>query len=140
VVPIRAVASAPITTPQQGAVLPKNRLFGLALAAATVLSVASVAPAQAAPAYGCDYDNTIVVYLDPNFGGECRAMSNAQRGDLRLIGINDQISSLRNRTPNTLCFYSNDLNGGAVFQIHGWEWWATIPSWIDNQISSMDYC
>jgi Peptidase inhibitor family I36 len=116
------------------------RRIGLTAAAAAAMTLTPLSHAQAAPAYGCDYPNTLVIYMDPNYGGECRSMANPQFGDLRILEINDQISSLRNLTPNTLCFYSDANDGGTNFQIHGWEWWPGIPSWTDNQISSIDYC
>ncbi|WP_327111245.1 peptidase inhibitor family I36 protein [Streptomyces sp. NBC_01341] len=121
------------------------RRIGLTLAAVAALTFTPVLPAQAAPtAYQCDAgrdkDGVLVVFRDRDYGGECRAWSDPRYGDLAWTGMNDDISSLKNRTPYTLCFYSEANNQGAVFQIHAWEWWYNIPSWIDNQISSFDYC
>lgn len=101
--------------------------------------------AQAAPtAYQCDaahdHDGVLVAFADVDYGGECRAWSNPDTGNLQWVNYNDTISSLKNRTPYTLCFYSDADYSGAVFQIHGYEWWYNIPSWIDNQISSFGYC
>jgi hypothetical protein len=121
------------------------RRMTLAFTAVCTLILIPSSPAQAAPtAYQCDAahdsDGVLVVFRDQYYGGECRSWSYPQVGDLRNFGINDDISSLKNRTPNTLCFYSNAGDGGLVFQIHAWEWWPTVPTWIDNQISSFDFC
>ncbi|MFC4330647.1 peptidase inhibitor family I36 protein [Streptomyces andamanensis] len=117
----------------------------LVLGALAALLGATTGPAQAAPAaYQCDaahdHDGVLVIFADRDYGGECRASSYPQVGDLRNVGFNDTISSLKNRTPNTLCFYSDSENKGKVFQIHAWEWWWTLPDWIDDQISSYDFC
>ncbi|XVU22633.1 peptidase inhibitor family I36 protein [Actinoplanes sp. CA-054009] len=54
--------------------------------------------------------------------------------------MQDVVSSMVNNTPGTLCFYSDNNFSGAVFQIHGWEKWPNLPSWIDNKISSFRFC
>ncbi len=117
----------------------------LMLLAMVALTFAPAWSAQAAPAaYQCDaahdHDGVLVVFADRDYGGECRAWSYPQVGDLRNQNFNDTISSLKNRTPYTLCFYSDANNKGTVFQIHAWEWWWQLPDWTDNQISSFDFC
>lgn len=56
------------------------------------------------------------------------------------IGMQDIASSVVNNTGAAVCFYSDNWYGGANFQIHGWEKWAQIPSWINDKISSFAYC
>ncbi|RPK32373.1 peptidase inhibitor family I36 protein [Streptomyces sp. ADI93-02] len=123
-----------------------RRRIGVTIAAALSLGFTSMVPmvsAHASPsAYQCDEgrdrDGNLVVFADQNYEGECRAWSNPQVGDLRNQGFNDQISSLKNRTANTLCFYSEERNQGAVMKVQPWQWQTSIS--LNDQISSFDYC
>jgi hypothetical protein len=121
------------------------RRIPLMLAAVAALTFTPVWTAQAAPAaYQCDaahdHDGVLVAFADIDYGGECRAWSNPDVGNLQWVTYNDTISSLKNRTPYTLCLYSEANYSGKVFQIHAWEWWLNVPDWIDNSISSIGYC
>ncbi|MCI4146695.1 peptidase inhibitor family I36 protein [Streptomyces sp. MMS20-AI2-20] len=121
------------------------RHLGLTLSATVALTLMSALPAQSAPAdYRCDpsrdKDGVLVVFRGGGYGGECRAWSFPQVSDLRWFEMNDDISSLKNRTANTLCFYSDARNQGEVLRVGPWEWRDSLPSSIDNQISSFDFC
>jgi hypothetical protein len=56
------------------------------------------------------------------------------------VGMQDIASSVVNNTDSAVCFYSDNGYTGANFQIHGWEKWASLPAWINDQISSFAYC
>jgi hypothetical protein len=69
--------------------------------------------------------------------GNMGKLANDGLGD---IGMQDIASSVVNNTGSTVCFYSDNWYAGANFQIHGWEKWASLPSWINDKISSFAYC
>jgi hypothetical protein len=56
------------------------------------------------------------------------------------MGMQDIASSVVDNTDSAVCFYSDNWYAGANFQIHGWEKWASLPSWINDKISSFAYC
>ncbi|WFB88539.1 MULTISPECIES: peptidase inhibitor family I36 protein [Streptomyces] len=121
------------------------RHVGLMLSATVSLALVSAFPSHAASAgYECDpsrdTDGVLVVFRDGGYGGECRAWSSPQASDLRWFEINDDVSSLKNRTASTLCFYSEASKQGEVLRVGPWEWRDGLPSSMDNRISSFDYC
>jgi hypothetical protein len=52
----------------------------------------------------------------------------------------DSTSSIGNSTNLSMCFYEHKNYGGLEFRIDPGEWWATIPSWTANKISSYRPC
>ncbi|MEV7284145.1 peptidase inhibitor family I36 protein [Streptomyces sp. NPDC093252] len=55
-------------------------------------------------------------------------------------GYHDQVSSLVNESPYSFCFYEHPNMGGLQFRIGPNESWATIPSWMNDKISSFRAC
>ncbi|MFG2910400.1 peptidase inhibitor family I36 protein [Kitasatospora sp. NPDC048286] len=55
-------------------------------------------------------------------------------------GMQDITSSVINNTGSHICFYEHNWYGGAEFKIGPWERWPSVPSWINDKISSFKYC
>ncbi|MER7701831.1 peptidase inhibitor family I36 protein [Kitasatospora sp. NPDC097605] len=55
-------------------------------------------------------------------------------------GMQDVTSSVLNNTGSSICFYEHNGYGGAEFRIGPWEQWPSLPSWINDRISSFKYC
>ncbi|MEU1286800.1 peptidase inhibitor family I36 protein [Kitasatospora sp. NPDC005856] len=55
-------------------------------------------------------------------------------------GMQDTASSVVNNTGSSICFYEHNWYGGAEFRIGAWERWPSVPSWINDRISSFKYC
>lgn len=116
-------------------------VFALALAVAMGIStgVASAAPADASQ---CG-SYAVCLYTDQGYGGQFVGYAQGQwvfDNDLRNDGINDDVSSIISNWNGNLCFFSDIDQSGLEFQIGPDQSWATLPSWIDNQISSFTSC
>ncbi|MEW1638959.1 peptidase inhibitor family I36 protein [Streptomyces sp. NPDC093801] len=74
--------------------------------------------------------------------------SNQNVGDLGKLkrdgalwtGMQDVASSVVNNTGSGICFYEHNNYGGLQFRIGPWEKWPSVPSWINDRISSFTYC
>ncbi|MFJ8160126.1 peptidase inhibitor family I36 protein [Streptomyces sp. NPDC096136] len=74
--------------------------------------------------------------------------SNQNVGDLGKLkrdgalwtGMQDVTSSVVNNTGSGICFYEHNNYGGLQFRIGPWEKWPSVPSWINDRISSFTYC
>ncbi|MGE7387000.1 peptidase inhibitor family I36 protein [Streptomyces sp. NPDC004126] len=58
----------------------------------------------------------------------------------RWKGMQDRASSVVNNTGNSVCFYEHNDYGGLEFRIGPREKWSSVPSWINDKISSFKYC
>ncbi|MFD0378101.1 peptidase inhibitor family I36 protein [Streptomyces sp. NPDC127112] len=63
-----------------------------------------------------------------------------QRDGALWTGMQDITSSVVNNTGNAICFYEHNNYGGLQFRIGPWEKWPSVPSWINDRISSFKYC
>ncbi|MBD0674975.1 peptidase inhibitor family I36 protein [Streptomyces sp. CBMA156] len=55
-------------------------------------------------------------------------------------GMQDITSSVLNNTGSHICFYEHNDYGGAEFKVGPHEQWPSLPSWINDKISSFKYC
>lgn len=55
-------------------------------------------------------------------------------------GMADLASSVVNTTGSHICFFEHNGYGGLQFTIGPWEKWPTVPGWINDKISSVEYC
>ncbi|MET9762836.1 peptidase inhibitor family I36 protein [Streptomyces sp. NPDC006372] len=55
-------------------------------------------------------------------------------------GMQDVATAVLNNTGSSVCFYENNWYGGLEFRIGPWEHWPSVPSWINDKISSFKYC
>ncbi|MGK5639890.1 peptidase inhibitor family I36 protein [Streptomyces sp. URMC 126] len=55
-------------------------------------------------------------------------------------GIQDVTSSVINNTGSSICFYEHNGYGGLQFKVGPREQWPSVPSWINDKISSFKYC
>ncbi|MER6911860.1 hypothetical protein ABT354_09325 [Streptomyces sp. NPDC000594] len=105
--------------------------------AATVGLVATATPATATP--GARMAG-VFIYANPNYSIPVYP-SGAPTWVSALGGpAHDTTSSISNSTDLRMCFYEHTNFRGLEFRIGPGEWWATIPSWIDNKISSYRPC
>ncbi|MET9400386.1 peptidase inhibitor family I36 protein [Kitasatospora sp. NPDC002965] len=58
----------------------------------------------------------------------------------RWKGMQDSASSVVNNTGSSICFYEHNGYGGLEFRIGPSEKWASVPSWINDRISSFKFC
>ncbi|MFE3068497.1 hypothetical protein [Streptomyces sp. NPDC059247] len=107
-----------------------------ALAASAGL-VTTASPATAAPDRALA---GVFIYANPNYsipvypGGAPVQVAN-------LGGpAQDSVSSIGNSTDLRMCFYEHGNYGGLEFRIGPGEWWATLPGWINDKISSYRPC
>ncbi|MFB6889068.1 peptidase inhibitor family I36 protein [Kitasatospora sp. NPDC056327] len=83
--------------------------------------------------------------LDHKFGsfaanqniGDMGKLARTSAGDK---GMQDITSSVLNNTGSSICFYEHNGYGGAEFRIGPHEQWPSLPSWINDRISSFKYC
>ncbi|MFG2910403.1 peptidase inhibitor family I36 protein [Kitasatospora sp. NPDC048286] len=73
---------------------------------------------------------------DQNIGD----MGKLQKNDAFWDGMQDITSSVVNNTGSHVCFYEHNWYGGAEFKIGPHEQWPSVPSWINDKISSFKYC
>ncbi|RSN60669.1 hypothetical protein DMH01_15380 [Amycolatopsis sp. WAC 04182] len=120
-------------------------------AALGLVTVAAVAPAASAQAASASQGGgvSIAAYSDCPPGWFCvwehvneqGRMARFQVGstELRAVGINDQISSVYNRTNRTWCAYTDINYNGQVWRVPpGWR--GNVPSDINDRISSVRPC
>ncbi|MFF4450008.1 hypothetical protein [Streptomyces sp. NPDC001502] len=113
----------------------KQRLAVAALLGALTATAAGPATATPAAAFA-----GVFIYANPNYSIPVYP-SGAPVQIAELTGpAKDTTSSIGNSTNLSLCFYEHKNYGGLEFRIGPGEWWATIPSWIDNKISSYRPC
>ncbi|MEO3977783.1 hypothetical protein [Streptomyces sp. CAU 1734] len=106
------------------------------LAAAAGL-VTTAAPAAAAPARALA---GVFIYANPNYSIPVYP-SGAPVQVANLGGpARDSTSSIGNSTDLRMCFYEHGNYGGLEFRIGPGEWWATLPGWINDRISSYRPC
>ncbi|MFJ2742932.1 hypothetical protein ACIO3O_25075 [Streptomyces sp. NPDC087440] len=106
--------------------------------AATAGALATAAPAGAA-ATGANFAG-VFIYANPNYSIPVYPSgAPVQVGELTGSG-KDSTSSIGNSTNLSMCFYEHKNYGGLEFRIGPGEWWATIPGWINDKISSYRPC
>ncbi|MFE7131003.1 hypothetical protein ACFVIM_09095 [Streptomyces sp. NPDC057638] len=106
-----------------------------ALIAAGALATAT--PATAAPEGALA---GVFIYANPNYSIPVYP-SGAPVYVANLGGpAQDSVSSLANSTDLRMCFYEHGNFGGLEFRIGPGEWWATLPGWINDKISSYRPC
>ncbi|MFI1868289.1 hypothetical protein [Streptomyces jumonjinensis] len=107
-----------------------------ALAASAGL-VMNAPPATAAPAHALA---GVFIYANPNYSIPVYP-SGAPVQVANLSGpAQDSTSSIGNSTDLRMCFYEHGNYGGLEFRIGPGEWWATLPGWINDKISSYRPC
>ncbi|MFI1864032.1 hypothetical protein [Streptomyces jumonjinensis] len=107
--------------------------------AATAGVVTTAAPAAAAPAPAVAFAG-VFIYANPNYSIPVYP-SGAPVQVAELTGSGrDTTSSIGNSTDLSMCFYEHRNYGGLEFRIGPGEWWATIPGWINDKISSYRPC
>ncbi|MFE7526443.1 peptidase inhibitor family I36 protein [Kitasatospora sp. NPDC057542] len=73
---------------------------------------------------------------DQNIGD----MGKLERNGALWDGMQDVASSVVNNTGSSICFYENNWYTGLEFKIGPRERWSSVPSWINDKISSFKYC
>ncbi|MFI2209544.1 hypothetical protein [Streptomyces sp. NPDC020141] len=123
--------------------IPRKAGQRLALAGAAGALVASAglattaAPAAAAPAPAFA---GVFIYANPNYSIPVYPSgAPVQVGNLS-GPAKDSTSSIGNSTDLRMCFYEHANYGGLEFRIGPGEWWATLPGWINDKISSYRPC
>ncbi|MFI9201959.1 peptidase inhibitor family I36 protein [Streptomyces sp. NPDC053048] len=58
----------------------------------------------------------------------------------RWKGMQDSASSVVNNTGSSICFYEHNEYRGLEFRIGPREKWSSVPSWINDRISSYKFC
>ncbi|MEV7541080.1 peptidase inhibitor family I36 protein [Streptomyces sp. NPDC089915] len=67
-------------------------------------------------------------------------MGKLRRDGALWTGMQDTASSVVNNTGSAICFYEHNDYGGLQFRIGPREKWPSVPSWINDRISSFKYC
>ncbi|MEV7286381.1 peptidase inhibitor family I36 protein [Streptomyces sp. NPDC093252] len=114
--------------------------IGLLAGAAALAATAGLATATPAAAGTPDRCNGLALCLfeHSNYDGTAWVWFSVPRSDSVRAG-NDATSSLVNNSANSLCFYENQ-GTGLEFRIGPWERWGSVPSWINDKISSFRIC
>ncbi|MFI9201957.1 peptidase inhibitor family I36 protein [Streptomyces sp. NPDC053048] len=73
---------------------------------------------------------------DQNIGD----MGKLKRDGALWTGMQDITSSVVNNTGSSICFYEHNGYRGLEFKIGPREKWPSVPSWINDRISSFKYC
>ncbi|MFJ3876864.1 peptidase inhibitor family I36 protein [Streptomyces sp. NPDC090077] len=81
----------------------------------------------------------------PKYGAIASDQNIADMGKLKRTGalwdgMQDTASSVVNNTGSSICFYEHNNYGGLQFKIGPREKWPSVPSWINDRISSFTYC
>ncbi|MFI0977717.1 hypothetical protein ACH4SP_11950 [Streptomyces sp. NPDC021093] len=118
--------------------------LALAAAVGTLAATAGVAatatPAAAAAATTDANFAGVFIYANPNYSIPVYPSgAPVTVGELTGSG-KDSTSSIGNSTNLSMCFYEHKNYGGLEFRIGPGEWWATIPNWINDKISSYRPC
>ncbi|MFE4632187.1 hypothetical protein ACFRJ1_02245 [Streptomyces sp. NPDC056773] len=112
-----------------------QRLVLAGVLGALAASAGVVATATPAAALG-----GVFIYANPNYSIPVYP-SGAPVQIAELTGpAKDTTSSIGNSTSFSMCFYEHKNYGGLEFRIGPGEWWATVPSWINDKISSYRPC
>jgi hypothetical protein len=108
-----------------------KRLLACCAVAAVVLGLsAGVASASTG---GCDAGWDLCLYAGQQYENVSDLVSGLT-GSPDISGT--QVQSIVNNTDSRWCFYSGTGYTGTTFEIHGYDTWATLPSWINDQIQS----
>ncbi|MFJ2821839.1 peptidase inhibitor family I36 protein [Streptomyces toxytricini] len=138
----------------------KMAKLGLGAAAVTALTLTTATSASAATILGLGTGagacpaNYVCLWADGDFVSGSPAgkfgsiaanqnvgdMGKLQRSGALWSGMQDEASSVVNNTGSSICFYEHNGYGGAQFRIGPWEKWPSVPSWINDRISSFTYC
>ncbi|MEV4191054.1 peptidase inhibitor family I36 protein [Streptomyces toxytricini] len=140
----------------------KTARLGLAAAAATGLVLTAATSASAASAFSIGHGagscpNAYVClwtegnFIQGKFVNDAKFgsfASNQNVGDMGKLkresggdkGMQDVASSVVNNTGSSICFYEHNGYSGLEFRIGPWEQWPSVPSWINDKISSFKYC
>ncbi|MEU8777364.1 peptidase inhibitor family I36 protein [Streptomyces sp. NPDC048606] len=136
--------------------------LGLCAAAATTLVMTLASSASAANVFNIGHgagscpDNHVCLWPEGNFIERSFAndhkyssvASNQNVGDMGKLGrdsagdkgMQDVTSSVLNNTGSAVCFYEHNNYGGMEFRIGPREHWPSVPSWINDKISSFKRC
>ncbi|WP_186768268.1 peptidase inhibitor family I36 protein [Streptomyces qinzhouensis] len=118
----------------------KRRLALLGAAVTLAASAGVLATAAPAEAAGCmENGRSLCLRKHDNYGGYSLPY-NMPNVDSNLGQYQDQVSSIINDSHYSICFYEHPGYGGLEFRIGPWEWWATLPGWINDKISSFRPC
>ncbi|MBD0674974.1 peptidase inhibitor family I36 protein [Streptomyces sp. CBMA156] len=84
-------------------------------------------------------------YNNAKFGAFASDQNTGDMGKLQKVsstdkGMQDIASSVVNNTGSHICFYEHNNYGGAEFKVGPHEQWPSLPSWINDKISSFKYC
>ncbi|MFI2611012.1 peptidase inhibitor family I36 protein [Kitasatospora sp. NPDC018619] len=84
-------------------------------------------------------------YNDAKFGAFASDQNTGDMGKLQRVastdkGMQDVTSSVLNNTRSSVCFYEHNTYGGLEFKVGPGEHWPSLPSWINDRISSFKYC
>ncbi|MFF3431387.1 hypothetical protein [Streptomyces sp. NPDC002602] len=113
----------------------KQRLAVAGVLGALVTTAAVVGTATPAAAF-----SGVFIYANPNYSIPVYP-GGAPVQVAELTGsAKDTTSSIGNSTNLSMCFYEHRNYGGLEFRIGPGEWWATIPGWINDKISSYRPC
>lgn len=140
----------------------KTARFGARAAAVAALLMLTATPANATTAFDIGHgagscpDGHICLWSEGNFiQGRFvydhkfgSVASNQNIGDMGKLarspagdkGMQDVTSSVLNNTGSRVCFYEHNGYRGAEFRIGPGEQWPSVPSWINDKISSFKYC
>ncbi|MEU2391520.1 peptidase inhibitor family I36 protein [Streptomyces sp. NPDC007369] len=140
----------------------KTARLGLCAAAAAGLIMTAATSASAATVFDIGHgegscpDGYVCLWSEGNFiRGKFvnyhkfgSVASNQNVGDMGKLartsagdkGMQDVTSSVLNNTGSRICFYEHNGYGGLEFKIGPREKWPSVPSWINDKISSFKYC
>ncbi|MFE7131002.1 peptidase inhibitor family I36 protein [Streptomyces sp. NPDC057638] len=115
-------------------------LAALAILTASAGVLANTTPAQATEAAGCmGNGRSLCLRAHENYGGFSLPFSMPNVFS-NLGQYQDQVSSIVNDSIYSICFYEHPGYGGLEFRIGPWEWWPSLPGWINDKISSFRPC
>ncbi|MGV9311912.1 peptidase inhibitor family I36 protein [Streptomyces sp. NPDC003691] len=118
----------------------KRRLALLGAVVTLAASAGVLANATPAEAAGCmGNGRSLCLRKDVNYGGYSLPFS-MPNVHTNLGQYQDQVSSIVNDSHYSICFYEHPNYGGLEFRIGPWEWWASLPGWINDKISSFRPC
>ncbi|MEW1638958.1 peptidase inhibitor family I36 protein [Streptomyces sp. NPDC093801] len=83
------------------------------------------------------YDHKFGSFASNQNVGDMGKLARSSTGDK---GMQDIASSVVNNTGSSICFYEHNNYGGLQFKIGPREQWPSVPSWINDRISSFSYC
>ncbi|MFJ8160125.1 peptidase inhibitor family I36 protein [Streptomyces sp. NPDC096136] len=83
------------------------------------------------------YDHKFGSFASNQNVGDMGKLARTSTGDK---GMQDITSSVVNNTGSSICFYENNWYGGLEFKIGPREQWPSVPSWINDKISSLTFC